>query len=94
MKAYFAVTNNPTDDVNPFTSYSQFIPATVGELNWGFSDEAKNDAKMRFSLVFNKFLLVAGISLTSSDILSKISDDDSVNKDIVLEWVALSKFPV
>ncbi len=86
LSLYKGACDNKTDDVNPFSSTSEFENATVGALRWGTDGEVRKRSKLRLatnlSAVFEKFK----ISLSADSIYSSLVDEKK-NSALVTEWV-------
>lgn len=92
-KVYFAVTDNPEDDVNPFTNLDDFLVAKVGDLRWGTTAEVKDRSKYRFSDNFIRVLKIYNVELAFNDARKGVKDDAGKNADVVAKWVTQAKFP-
>lgn len=90
-RVYFGTTDNPTDDVNPYSNLEEFGCATVGTLRWGIDEQVRQRSKIRFAYNFNNVLNHYNVILSVEDIFTALNDD-KINNDIVLEWVEKSQF--
>lgn len=88
---YFAVTNNPKDDVNPFSDLEAFGKVNVGALRWGVSDNVKRNSKIRFANNFRLVLQHYQVFLPIQDVIDEL-DDNNVNNDVVQTWVTKAIF--
>ena len=91
MKVYFGTSDNPTDDVNPFTSLEEFAQAKVGDLRWGIDSEARRRSKLRFAFNYHKVLEHFKVLLSIDDICNALVDD-KINKAAVEIWVKKADF--
>jgi hypothetical protein len=91
-RAYFGVSDNPYDDVNPFMDLESFLQATVGELRWGESLEVRQRSKIRFASNFSEVLDSFNITISVEDTWTVIQDDEKSNIDVVEKWVELANF--
>lgn len=91
-RTFFGASDNPSDDVNPYEDLDNFLNASVGSLNWGHSENARERTKLRFSYNYNQVLVHYGVTLLLEDIFETIKDDEKIIRDIVNEWIELAKF--
>lgn len=92
-RVYFGTTNNPDDDVNPYSDLSEFGDATVGTLHWGVNSEARQRSKIRFAHNFYNVLNYYNVRLSIENIYAELVDD-SINDDVVSEWVRQANFNI
>lgn len=88
---YYGVTNNPKDDVNPFTNVDEFGHAPVGVLRWGEGTQTRQHSKIRFSHNYYKVLKHYKVILPIENIFGAL-DDDMPNDDVVMIWVTQATF--
>jgi hypothetical protein len=92
-KAYFGVSDNPSDDVNPFTTVEDFLNNTVGKLRWGSSPDARQRSKKRFSYNLSEVLKIYRVILKDDSILKTLQDENQLNRDVVNLWMPEASFP-
>ena len=92
-KVYFGTTDNPDDDVNPFTSMDDFYAATVGDLDWGIGAGARNRSKTRFAENTRRVLQTFDVRLAAEDIEASVKLQKTKNTDVVKAWVKAANFP-
>jgi hypothetical protein len=90
-KVYFAVSDNPNDDVNPYDSLEEFGNATVGSMRWGQSDEVRKRSKLRFSYNYHKVLEHYKVLLSIENVFSELNDE-KVNNDAIKVWASKADF--
>lgn len=92
LRVYFGVSDNPKDDVNPYTDLKEFEKANVGSLRWGIDPEAKQRSKIRFAYNYCRVLQEAyNLILKMEDILPELIDE-KINSEIVKKWVTKVNF--
>lgn len=91
-RVYFGVSDNPHDDVNPYSDLNAFLQASVGDLRWGQTLEVRQRSKIRFASNFSKVLYSFYILLSVEDAWDVIQDDQLSNEDAVKAWVQLAIF--
>ena len=72
---YFGTADNPTDDVNPFDSVTEFLMALVGDLDWGIASDVRRRSKIRFSFNFHRVLAIYRVELFPEEIMETVDDD-------------------
>ncbi|HUR58352.1 MAG TPA: hypothetical protein VM029_11620 [Opitutaceae bacterium] len=92
-KAYFAVSDNPDDDVNPYVSVPEFLAATCGDLRWGMSPDVRYRSKYRFSDNFVRVLEIYHVELSFANVMKALKDETAKNAKAVDTWAAQAKFP-
>lgn len=90
-RVYFGTTNNPNDDVNPYSDLAEFGHATVGTLRWGIETQAIQRSKIRFAHNYYNVLNHYNVTLSIEDIFSALIDDQ-INDDVVSNWVEQANF--
>ena len=92
-KYFFAVSDNPQDDVNPYRDLDIFLKSKIGSMNWGGAANVRKRSKERFSYSYHSMLDLAGVNLSKWDILEQLEDDEVTNDEAVEKWVTLAEFP-
>jgi hypothetical protein len=92
-RVYFGTTNNPDDDVNPYSDLSEFGRATVGTLRWGVTSEARQRSKIRFAHNFYNVLDHYNVRISVDNIYAALIDDKP-NDDVVNTWVGQANFNI
>lgn len=93
-KAYFGISDNPLDDVNPYHDLDTFLSSTVGSLRWGGSRPVRKRSKERFSHTLHRVLAQMGVELGQWDALEELENDSKGNAEVVTAWAARARFPV
>ena len=90
---YFAVSNNPLDDVNPVNDMDSFLILKVGQMGWGVDSEVRNRSKLRFGHSYNKTLAQYAVILSINNILSELQQDNASNGEVIVAWNKIAEFP-
>jgi hypothetical protein len=90
-RVYFGTSDNPVDDVNPFSDLQTFGSATIGEMSWGIDSEVRKRSKIRFSQNYFNVLRQFGIRLEIEEIFLRLVDEKS-NDTVVMEWAEIAEF--
>lgn len=80
---YFAATCSPKTGINPHTELSEFLIATVGELNWGKTEAVRQRSKLRFCNTFHEILKCFKLIIPLEDIWTIFQNDDLKNRDLI-----------
>ena len=87
-KVYFGATDNPDDDVNPFTDIDVFYQKKVGDLDWGISGGAIKRSKKRFSENTRRLLQLFDVRLSNDVIFESVKSQKTLNTDVVEAMVS------
>lgn len=92
-KAYFGISDNPLDDVNPYLDLGTFLASTVGSLSWGGSKGVRKRSKERLSYTLHRVLDQMGVELDQWSALEELENDQTLNSAVVTAWAAKARFP-
>lgn len=85
-KVYFGVSDNPDDDVNPYSDLESFGNAPVGSMRWGQNPDVIKRSKLRFSHNYSQVLKNFKVSLSVDDIFNEL-EDERTNDQVVTKWI-------
>ncbi len=92
-RAYFGVSNNPRDDVNPFNDLQVFLNSKVNSLRWGAGGGTANRSKKRFASNMRRVMQTFDIRIDEDDVFQALKPSSKKNSQVVEDIVKDAVFP-